>query len=186
MKKSCFAGEGRGKGCRGGRCHRFILLTLSPDKWEFPRKKNHHCSVPRSFFRWSFLLSGSFLSQSLPSPSLLHCICKFLPFGTVFGAMEKWCLRGERQSAAGLESVDGESPWQPFISWLPAVLGVRLLSSRPGNLGPLMVSGFRWKQNNSLYTVLCPVPTELEDMIQHVRGKVPASRKSHHLNSNLS
>lgn len=87
-----------------------LSIKWSPDQEKFPSKLNSLQSY--ILFPLIFSKVFSLLSLPPPAPSLLNYICKFLPFGTVLRAMEKWCLRGERQSQPGLESIDRGNSWQ--------------------------------------------------------------------------
>lgn len=128
-------------------------------------KRNHHSPVPRAFLpdlsSFQVLLSPS-LSLPLPYFIIFANSCHLEQFWEQWKS-DAWEVKGNHQLAWNQSMgrvLEGPSPADSQLC-----RGVWLLSSRPGNLGPLMVSGFRWDQNNSLYTVLFPVSKELEGII---------------------
>ena len=129
------------------------------------------------------------LCQVLFSPSLslpsLNYICKFLPFGTVLEQWQSdaWEVKGNHSLAWNQligSSLDGPYHLIPSCTWdAAAQLQTEQFESTHGNW-------FQMKPENSFHTVLISLPKELEDVIWRIQGKIPASWKSHHLNSSVN
>lgn len=134
--------------------------------------------MPSSFFSWFFQV---LFSPSLSLPSLNY-MCKFLPFGTVLSIGKVMLERWERKSQPGLESIDREHSWRPLPPDPQLHVGYGC-SAAHWAVWITHGNWFQMKPENSFHTVLISLPKELENVIWRIQGKIPASWKSHHLNS---
>lgn len=157
MKKSCFAGEGRGKGCRGGRCHRFILLTLSPDKWEFPRKKKSSLFCATFFFSLIFPSFRVFSLPISPFPLLTSLYLQILAIWNSFWSNGKVML--ERWKA--ISSWPGISRWGESLTALhqltPSCAGGAATQQPSWQFGSTHGKWFQMKTEQ--LTLHCPLPS---------------------------
>lgn len=144
---------------RGKRNNSFII-KLSPNKEKFTSKLNSlqsYIPFPLIFPKSSL----SYLSHPPPYLIIFANSCHLEQFWEQWKS-DVWEVKGNHNPA-----------WNQLIGrildsthqLIPSCTGMRLLSSSLSNLGPLMVIGFRWSQNNSFHTVLIPLAKDLEDLV---------------------